>query len=76
MVKKLEVAIAEVSKLSSDEQEAIASWLLDELAAERSWLKSFAKSQDKLKELATRALAEFKRAETRPLEKDRDLADD
>ena len=58
MTKRLEQAVAEVSKLSRTEQDALADWLLAELESERQWEKSFADSQDVLSKLAEEALAE------------------
>jgi hypothetical protein len=40
MTKRLEQAVAEVSKLSRTEQDALADWLLAELESERQWEKS------------------------------------
>jgi hypothetical protein len=68
MTKLLEKALAEVSKLSSTEQDAVAAWILEEMASERRWAELFAKSQDKLAKLADEALAERDRGETKPFE--------
>ena len=67
MTKLLEKAFAEAAKLSQEEQDAVATLLLEELASERRWNEAFAKSQDKLAALADEALAEFDRGETKPL---------
>ena len=58
MTELLEKALAEVSKLSGDEQDRIARLLLLELEDEAIWDRSFASSQDFLSELADEALAE------------------
>ena len=42
MSKLLDKAFAEASKLSEREQDALAEWLLDELASERRWTEAFA----------------------------------
>jgi hypothetical protein len=60
VTKLLEEAFAEVSKLPEDEQEAIGAWLLEELASERRWQKTFAGSHDVLASLADEALAEHR----------------
>ena len=55
----LEQAFAEAAKLSSEEQDAFARWMLEELADEERWQKSFDKSADLLSRLADEALAEY-----------------
>ena len=58
----LEKALAEVARLPEAEQEAIASPILDEIAAERGWDVRFAKTQDQLGELVRAARAEANQA--------------
>ena len=58
MTKLLEEALAELSKLPMAEQDAIAAWLLEELASERHWEKLFGESQEVLARMADEALAE------------------
>ena len=67
MTQLLEQAIREVSKLPESEQDALAQILLQELAAEDRWSKSFAKSELLLKQLAAEALAEHAAGKTKPL---------
>ncbi|HZZ80653.1 MAG TPA: hypothetical protein VFE62_19275 [Gemmataceae bacterium] len=55
MTQLLEQALTEIQKLPESEQDAIASLILDELADERRWQESFARSQDKLARLAAKA---------------------
>lgn len=55
MTQLLEQALTEVHKLPEPEQDAIATLILDELADEKRWQESFARSQDKLAELAEKA---------------------
>ncbi len=57
MTKLLEQAFAAANKLSEDEQDALANFLLAELASERRWTRAFADSQDLLSQLADEALA-------------------
>ncbi|MFQ5715556.1 MAG: hypothetical protein ACE5GQ_00485 [Nitrospinales bacterium] len=64
MTKLLEQAFAQASKLSQAEQDALAAILLDELASEKRWTKTFAQSQDKLAQLADEAVEEFKSGKT------------
>lgn len=69
-VKLFEQAFAEISKLPEQEQEAIAAWILEELASERRWEKAFADSQDALARLADEALAEHRAGRTQELDPD------
>jgi hypothetical protein len=55
MTQLLEQAFNEVQKLPEPEQDAIAALILDELADERRWQESFARSQDLLARLAAKA---------------------
>jgi hypothetical protein len=68
---KLEMAFAEAAKLPEAEQEALAEWLLQELAAERRWHTAFAASTDGLERLADEALDEHRAGRTQPLDPDR-----
>ncbi len=67
----LEKALAEIAKLPDEEQEAIGAWLLEELAAERTWAELLARSQDALAQLADEALAEHTAGKTERLDPDR-----
>jgi hypothetical protein len=67
MNKMLEQAIAEASGLPDDRQETIARLMMEEMAAERGWDERFAKSENKLAELARRAREQHARGETIPL---------
>lgn len=64
----LEKAFTEASKLSVDEQDALAGWILKELESERLWDKAFSVSSDKLAILAEEALKEHKNGKTRILD--------
>lgn len=67
MTQLLEKALKEATKLSASEQDALATILLEELASERRWMESFAKSQDLLDRLADEALTEDTAGRTKPL---------
>jgi len=67
MTSLLEKAFAEAAKLSQDEQDAVARFLLQELEFEREWDKRFAESQSQLDQLAQEALAEHRAGQTRRL---------
>ena len=59
----LEKAFAEVARLPEAEQEAIATLILEEIAAERGWDERFANTQDQLGEFVRAAHAEVERGE-------------
>ncbi len=59
----LEKALAEVARLPEEEQEVIATFILDEIAAERGWDERFAKTQDELGALMRSARAEVTRGD-------------
>ena len=67
MTQLLEKALSEVAKLPASEQDAVAALVLEELASERRWSSSFAKSQALLAKLADEALAEHAAGRTKPL---------
>ena len=71
MTKFLEKALAEASKLQDVEQNIIAKWLLEELAAEKKWEQRFAESEDILEQLADEALEEHKKGKMMPLDTDK-----
>jgi hypothetical protein len=76
MTALLEKAFARASALPKQEQEAIGTLILEEIASEARWNAQFAGSQDTLARLADEALSEFDEGKTRPFEKDSDLAHD
>ena len=71
MTKLLEEAFAEASKLSVQEQDALATVILEELASERRWDQAFADSADLLAQLADQALAEHGAGKTQVLDPER-----
>jgi hypothetical protein len=68
MTHALTTAVEEAAKLPPDEQDALAAILLEEIASEQRWAKSFARSEDLLAALAAEALAEFEAGKCRPLD--------
>lgn len=58
MTNLLDKAISEAAKLPEREKDALAAILLEEIASERRWSKSFANSQDALARLAEEALSD------------------
>jgi hypothetical protein len=64
----LEKALRRVESLSREEQDAIASQILETLDDEEAWSRSFREQPEKLRSLAREALEEHRRGETRPLD--------
>jgi len=71
MTKLLKSAIEKVKKLPDSEQDAIASFILDELEDEVLWEKSFAQSKDLLAKLAQEAMEEDRAGKTKKLNPDK-----
>lgn len=70
MTELLEKAIAEVCRLPKDEQDAVARWLISELASERRWEEALGASVHRLAELAREAVSEYQAGETEKLDPD------
>lgn len=70
MVRLLEKAIEELSRLPEGEQEQMAQWILDELEDELRWNRTFAASQSKLEQLGKKALADHQAGRTQDLDPD------
>ena len=68
MTALLEKALQRLERLSQEDQDAMASQILDSLDDDDLWARSFRESGDTLERLADEALEEHKRCETRPLE--------
>lgn len=67
MTDLLKRAFDAASRLPEEEQDAVAEWLLAELASEEGWDKRFAGTQGALSSLAREALYEHERGETEEL---------
>ena len=63
----LEKALEKLSSLPPEEQDAIASQILADLADEEAWKKRFAEKRDVIRRMAQEALEEDDRGETLPL---------
>jgi hypothetical protein len=59
-----------VSQLPIEEQDAIATQLIEEVEAEARWDASFARSHDFLEQMADEALREHRAGQTLPLDCD------
>ena len=68
MTRLLEDALRKVGKLSEDDQNGIASQILETLEDEEAWGKMLRKNPAKLRNLAEKALDEHRRGKTRPLD--------
>ena len=64
----LQEALRRVDSLSRDEQDAIASQIIETLDDEEAWARRFRDQPAKLRSLAREALEEHRRGETRPLD--------
>ena len=68
MTRLLEDVLRKVGDLSEDEQNSIASQVLETLEDEEAWGKMLRKNPAKLRELAEKALDEHRCGKTRPLD--------
>ena len=59
MTQLLQQALAAVQKLEPEQQDAIATLILDELADDQRWDEAFNRSQDQLARLADKARADI-----------------
>ncbi len=68
MTQLLEKALQKVGALSEEEQNAIASQILETLEDEEAWQRKLSSHREKLRRLANQALEEHRRGESRPLD--------
>ena len=66
MNKLLEKAVAEISRLPDEDQEAFAAQILAEIEDEQGWNERFSDSPDKLMSLARQARASITKGEALP----------
>jgi hypothetical protein len=64
----LEKALKRVEALPDQEQDAIASQILETLDDEAAWERTFEANRGEFDALADKALEEYRRDETRPIE--------
>ena len=67
MTELLKRAFREASKLSPEQQDSFAEFILEELESEARWDDAFARSPELLERLAAEALAEDDAGKTEPL---------
>lgn len=68
MTELLEQAIARLKTLTPNDQNAIATLILEELEDDQGWDESFARSPDLLAKLAAEAMAEYHAGKTQELD--------
>lgn len=68
MTELLERAISQLKMLPVEEQDAIATMILEEIEEERRWDESFARSPDVLAKLAAEAMSEYRAGKTQELD--------
>lgn len=68
MTELLEQAIARLKTLTPNDQNAIATLILEELEDDQRWDESFARSPDLLAKLAAEAMAEYHAGKTQELD--------
>lgn len=68
MTQLLTKAFDEAAKLSEQEQNILANWILAELISELRWKKAFASSEDLLAQMADEALIEHRAGRTLELD--------
>ena len=71
MTQLLKKAFDQAAQLPPEEQDALANWVLEEIASERRWDEAFRASADRLKALAEEALQEAREGRTEELDPDR-----
>ncbi|MGC9196046.1 MAG: hypothetical protein ACP5IL_11395 [Syntrophobacteraceae bacterium] len=68
MTSLLKKAFDAASLLPIDRQDAIAELVLAEIEDDKRWDEAFANSQDKLADMASKAIGEHKAGQTKPME--------
>jgi len=68
MTELLEDALRKVASLPREEQDAIASQIIETLKDEAAWKEKLARAPEKLRGLSEDAMREHRQGETRPLD--------
>lgn len=68
MTTLLEDALRKVAALPQDEQDAIASQIMETLQDEAAWKEKLARDPEKLRRLAEEAKQEHQQGKTRPID--------
>lgn len=64
----LEEAVRRAQSLSPDQQDVIASQIIENIEDEEAWARQFRENPGTLRSLAREAIDEHRRKETRPLD--------
>ena len=64
----LEKALQRIEALSREEQDAVASQILETLDDEEAWARKFGEKPELLRSLGQEAIEEHRRGETHPLD--------
>jgi hypothetical protein len=64
----LAAALRRIESLSPEEQDSIASQIMQTLDDDAAWSRSFQDNPEKLRSMAREAIEEHRRGETRPIE--------
>ena len=67
MTELLETALRKAAALPAEEQDAIASQIIETLEDEAAWRERLSRKSKSIQGLADEALREYRRGETRPL---------
>ena len=67
MTRLLEKALLQINELPPEQQDAIASLILDEISDDRRWDNAFANSQQKLSQLADKVRSDIQAGRTKKL---------
>jgi hypothetical protein len=70
VTRTLDAAIAKLATLPPEEQDRVGLWLLEELADEGQWTRTFDESQDTLSKLAAEARADRAAGRTTDVDSD------
>jgi hypothetical protein len=68
MTGPLEQAVRRAESLSAEQQDAIASQIMESIEDDEAWTRRFRQNPDVLRSLAREAIDEHRRGETRPLD--------
>lgn len=68
MTEMLEEALRKIAALPKEEQDAIASQIIDTLEDETAWAQRLARSPEKLRRLADQARRESRNGESLPID--------
>jgi hypothetical protein len=71
MTELLERAFEQASKLTGEEQDRLAEWILAELESDEYWDELMSKSRNEMAQLGRKALKDYREGRTETLDPDR-----